>query len=143
MDLVPDKLQKLALVENGLKDEIMGHLFKDLSKNLYGGLSSIVIVKNEVGDQTLSDLVNQFFISIAAMSLKKFVIKNPIQVCRKHEFSLLVSGMLTNVKNLNSLQKLTLSQLSLPFKCISNLASLIRGLPQLEHLDLSATRMNG
>ena len=59
--LVPEKLKKLTLISNAISDKSIAEIFKRLTENEDGGLTSIAILNNDIGRETLRAL-EQFYL---------------------------------------------------------------------------------
>lgn len=100
-------------------------------------------MQNEVGNETVESLANNFINSSAAVDLKKLRIKKPIIVSRKLDIEAIFLQLERNALNLSKLNSLCISQMKIGGECIAPLAMSIKTLPVLEHLDISATGLNG
>ena len=75
--LIPHKLTKLTLFDNNLTDRTISSIFYTLSTIENGGLSTFALIQNQIGNEAVESLADDFFESSAVKHIKKFSIKNP------------------------------------------------------------------
>jgi hypothetical protein len=120
--IVPGTLKKMAMIDNHLTDDQISRMFKSLGSNQLGGLSSLCLMKNEMGNETIQSLAHSFLPSDAARVLKKLFIKKPILVSRKLQMEDVFVELERHALNFRVLDTLCISQLKLGRGCISPLA---------------------
>lgn len=83
--LIPDMLKKLYLMDNNLTDSSVASMFQALSACQEGGLSSLSIINNQLGNLAISALTESFLTSSTAKYLKKFHIKSPVIISKNSQ----------------------------------------------------------
>ena len=141
--LVPETLKKVTLMDNGLTDKDVANVFAALGECRGGGLASFSLLQNCIGNEAVGKLARKYFGSAAATHLKKLSIKNPVVVSKNLEMSQVFEQMEGSALKLVNMNTLRISQLKLDKRSIRPLVAIIKTLPALEHLDLSATGLNG
>lgn len=117
--IIPKKIRKLYLVNNGLQDKHLKRIVKSLFKT--DGLKSLVIIRNGIGQSVLDKFI-QAIVNDKMLQVKQLVLKDPHPAHMKT----MVASMLCEVLNqkaieLRSLNKLALCKLGLDnqsLKCI-------------------------
>ena len=130
-------------MDNSFSDKEVGQIFKALAENQSGGLSQLTIVRNDFGIVTATNLADYFMQSKVNMDLKKLYIKNPIVVNNKLDYSPIFNSMESKLNYFHQLNTLCISQIQLNSECFQPLILVIKNLPALNFLDVSATGMNG